>query len=144
MSSETEFKAMVGTTVPFITMSGAEYRLCRPSLKIRMLYLEFLEYVKRFEELVPDGKISDELINSSSGEVMQLVQDMLTSAVDLLEVWIKKTHPEIKKEQILEDFDTADMPRLQYVIMNFEEAIRESCPPPGGNRSQRRAAARRK
>ncbi len=127
---------MIRKTRPVTTQAGAKYTLLRPNLVIRQKYLEFTRTIGRFEEIIETETVTAE-------NVQKATEDLITGLIDLLEFWLKKTHPDITREQIMEDWDTSDLAMIKVLVADFEAEIEGASPPVSGNREERRAAAKK-
>lgn len=123
---------MVVTTRTLTLLSGAKYTLQRPSLAIRQAYVDYMNKVKDFTLI--DVAASDVDVDN----LQDVTRDMFDCLIDLMLMWLKKAHPEITREQIMEDFTDIDAQRVQALIQDFEIEI-EGAMSPNSNRATRRA-----
>ena len=120
---------MAALSTPFTTSNGAVYNLPPLNIVTRRKALAYIELAGT----IRDGQ------GSESEQVDQLFDGM----ADLLQAWIERIYPNLTREQIEEDFDTNDMPKLMAIINGMEGQIQAAIPPASSAPRQRTTRARK-
>ncbi|MCE5199807.1 hypothetical protein LLG39_12620 [bacterium] len=118
------FEQMTATAIPFVTQAGAQYNLPRLTLKTRRLAIQFV--------------LNVEEIKNQSGNDSQAIDALFDELASFLTIWLDKLYPGITHEQIEEDWDLADIPELNKIILNLEAGIQEAIPPGAAPASRRK------
>lgn len=138
--SATEEQLIV-LTIPFTASSGKKYDLSKPSLAIRLKYVDFLKKTTGSDELI--GLLASNDLDSVTYEnALKSIETLMNELVLLLEFWLGKTYPNITQQEILDNFDLPDIGKLRNTIGGIEEDIAAAFPPVP-NRAARRAARKK-
>lgn len=117
-------KQMMAAAIPFTTMAGVDYKLPRPTLRVRTAALTFVKTAGALQKI----KNAD----------VDVVQKLIESLIDLLEDWLKNNYTDITREQIADTWDIADIPALMEIIKSVEQEVQSSLPPASGPRARTR------
>ena len=119
---------MAALSMPFKTSQGAEYLLPPLNIFTRRKALEFVDLAKQAQE--------------AGGTESEQAEKLLDGLVDLVHTWCLRVRPELTVEQIEQDWDIADCPKLMAIINGIEQEARIAVPP--ASSAPRKRATNRK
>lgn len=109
---------IIASAIPFTTSVGADYKLPRLSLRTRKPVLTFMAKVQALEA---EGEDLEQV-----SVLIPLMDDLVT----MLQEWLSKIYPDLTREQIEDEWDISDIPKLMQIIGGTEKEIQDILPPP--------------
>ena len=105
-------------------IDGKVYKFRRPWIRFWKLFNEFVDMAKTVEPMaMQTGKVSEEFLDKYT---------------DFLFAWLSRSHPDITKEEIEENFDLSHIPELMLICTEYYAQVYAISPPdPAGIRRRR-------